>query len=227
MGTTASGCLWCVVAALVLAAAGLAHPWASFDMSVVLQYLASTLHEGESEAILMLKRVLTWMSGIDGVSNKGMKIRLCWSCHSRCSGVISGVISRRLLVNFKQSVDQVSQASLLGCLLGLPCVCCHCPCPTNSDPVQLGTELLSILVLCMQPAGADPSNYLSLCLGPYITDYRKRDEKREEQIRLDKLRAKGRRVLAQVRKLGCKEECLLTEHRRSRELVLRHTLQSC
>lgn len=50
------------------AAAGLAHPWSSFDMGVVLRYAASTLHGGDTEVILLLKRVLYLLSSIDGVS---------------------------------------------------------------------------------------------------------------------------------------------------------------
>lgn len=56
-----------------------------------------------------------------------------------------------------------------------------------------------------QPQGADPCNFLTLCLGPALTAYKKRDDKREEQVRIDKLQAKGRRVLAQVR-LWCRTD---------------------
>lgn len=37
-------------------------------MGVVLGYLASCLHDGDSVAILLLKKLVGWMSGIDGVS---------------------------------------------------------------------------------------------------------------------------------------------------------------
>jgi hypothetical protein len=37
-------------------------------MGMVLRYAASTLHAGDTEVILLLKKVVYWLSGIDGVS---------------------------------------------------------------------------------------------------------------------------------------------------------------
>jgi hypothetical protein len=35
---------------------------------VVLRYAASTLRSGDTEVVLLLKKVVYWLSGIDGVS---------------------------------------------------------------------------------------------------------------------------------------------------------------
>ena len=52
-------------------AACLSHPWSSFDLSTVLRYLADTLKEGDAQSVLLLRRIFTHMSGIDGVRRPG------------------------------------------------------------------------------------------------------------------------------------------------------------
>lgn len=49
-------------------AAGVAHPWSSFDLSTILRYLASTMKAGDPMGILLLRTMLYCMSGIEGVS---------------------------------------------------------------------------------------------------------------------------------------------------------------
>lgn len=56
-----------VLCCAVLCPACLAHPWSSFDLSTVLRYLFDTLKEGDSLSVLLLRRIFTYMSGIDGV----------------------------------------------------------------------------------------------------------------------------------------------------------------
>lgn len=44
------------------------HPGHTFDVPTVLHYLTDSLKRGDSLAVLLLKRIFTCMSGIDGVS---------------------------------------------------------------------------------------------------------------------------------------------------------------
>lgn len=62
-------------------------------------------------------------------------------------------------------------------------------------------------VFSLQPTSADPCNYMSLCLGPQITAFKRNDQRKEQ--RMDKLQVKGRRVLSQVRAPPCVSNLLL------------------
>lgn len=45
-----------------------AHPWSSFDLAIVLRYLASTLKSGDPLGVLMLRYILQLTAAIDTVS---------------------------------------------------------------------------------------------------------------------------------------------------------------